>query len=147
MRGVAHRSTPALHGLSGCLGDLSWLGCQRFSVFKNFYWSVLATMLYSFLLYSKVTQLSVYIHPFFCIFPSHSRSPQTVEFPVLHSRFPISYLEVYPIPTCPWRCQGGGRETGRRCRVSCSVRPRTSSLTSSLWTDPERKEWKKESFF
>ena len=70
-------------------------------------------MLYSFLLYSKVTQLSVYIHPFFCIFPSHSgHHGARSGVPCAAQQVPISYLEVYPIPTCPWRCQGGGGRRG-----------------------------------
>ena len=122
--------------LSGCLGDLG----QCFSVFLQC----------SFLPSSKVTQLSIYICPLFCIFPPRSGHHGALSrVPCLHSSFSAATcLRGLSDPHLSSVLSGRRRETGRRCRVSCSVRPRTSSPTSSLWMNPGRKSGKRNlSFF
>ena len=81
----------------------------------NFYWSIVDLQCL-FLLYSKVNQLYIYIHPlFFRFFPHIGHYRVLIESPVLHSRFLVvicfTYSSVYmsipvsqfiPPPLTPW---------------------------------------------
>lgn len=106
-------------------------------------------MLYSFLLYSKVTQLSVYIHPLFCINPLRSghRGARS-GIPCAAQQVPISYLSQRFIRSPP--VLGAVRaEEGDGEKVPCQLLREASDKQPHLKSvDGSReKERKKESFF
>ena len=85
----------------------------------NLYWSIAALQCCQFLLYSKVSQLYIYIPPifFWIFFPF--RSPESIEFPVLYqSPVLTSYLFYTQYQQCMYEEQsvvlfnGFGKEVG-----------------------------------
>jgi len=80
-------------------GGLQFIGLHR--VGHN--WSDLArtqgcfTILWKFLLYSKVNQLYIYIHPLFYGFPTEGTTEHWVEFPVPYGKFSLIIYFMHSI--------------------------------------------------